>query len=188
MREDRVVIPGENVGVAEEYLPGENVYVDEETGDLKAKRVGVLKEERAQHIVKVFPFKPDGQLGKGDVVYAVVKQIRDPVAIVEIFYVENKRRKLIPPLTGILHVSNASSSRVRLLSDVIGYGDVIRATIADEGGPPYYLSIRGREFGVVVAKCPSCMTPMRKRGVILLCPNCRYKTRRRKVSSRYMLK
>lgn len=180
-------LPGDELGVEEEYSPGSGVYVDEK-GFLRAKILGVPVVDSLRHVLDLKPLKkPVLPLREGDVVFAVVELIRDPVAFTKIFYVETRNSPLTPPLSGVLPISNVSTSRVKSLYDVIGYGDVIRARIAENGGPPYLLSIKGREYGVVVARCPKCLTPMRIQGLRLICPACKSKTRR-KTSSKYFLR
>lgn len=186
MSEGDVKIPGDVLSVEEEYLPGSGVYVEE--GYLKAKVIGRPRVDHARHVLELKPFKATAlPLNPRDIVYANVDFIRDPVAHVKIFYVENKDVVLQPPVSGVLTVSNISASRVKSLYDVIGYGEIIRAYIAEPGGPPYLLSIKGRDFGVVVARCPKCLTPMRLRGLRLVCPACRTKAKR-KISSKYALR
>jgi exosome complex component CSL4 len=185
----RVVVPGEEIATIEEYLPGRNAFQDPYTGMVRSKKLGRACLDIKSHIAEVEGFKfHKNLLSKDEIVYAVVERFEDPIAVLKIFYSETKKALIAPPVTGILHVMNASNSRVRLLSDIFGYGDVIRAYVSEEGGPPFYLSTRGRNFGVILAKCPRCMTPMRKRGILLYCPSCGYKMRGRKTSLHYLLK
>ncbi|AKG39034.1 MAG: exosome complex RNA-binding protein Csl4 [Infirmifilum sp.] len=186
MSEGDIVVPGDALGVEEEYLPGYGVYVD--GGYLKAKLVGTPQLDMIHRVLELKSVKRTAlPLSPKDIVYASVEFIRDPVAYVRIFYVENKKTELQPPVSGVLTVSNISSSRVKSLYDVIGYGDILRAYVAEPGGPPYLLSIKGREYGVLVARCPKCLTPMKLRGLRLVCPACRAKARR-KTSSKYALR
>lgn len=186
MSSSDVKIPGDPLGVEEEYLPGSGVYVED--GYLKAKFLGRVHADIIHRILELKPVKAKVlPLNPRDIVYASVEFIRDPVAHVKIFYVENKNALLQPPVSGVLTISNVSASRVKSLYAVIGYGEVIRAYVAEPGGPPYLLSIKGREFGVILARCPRCLTPMKLRGLRLVCPACKTKAKR-KISSRYAVR
>ncbi|PLJ77751.1 exosome complex RNA-binding protein Csl4 [Infirmifilum sp. NZ] len=182
-----VVVPGDILGVEEEYLAGSGVYLGED-GYLKSKLLGRVHMDQLHHLIEVKPSKESPlPLRTGDVVYATVDLIRDPVAYLKIFYVENRGSEIYPPVSGVLTISNVSTSRVKTLYEVIGYGDVLRARVDEPGGPPYLLSIKGREFGVIIARCPKCLTPLRLRGLHLVCPSCRSRAKR-KVSSKYVLR
>jgi len=185
----QIVIPGEEIATIEEYSPGKNVFQDAGDGLIKSKKVGRLRLDVKTHVAEVESMKTHKNvLTKNEVVYAVVERFEDPIAVLRIIYSESKKTPIVPSVTGILHVANASNSRVRYLSDVFGYGDIVRAYVVEEGGPPFYLSTRGRQFGVIVAKCPKCMSSMRKRGIVLYCPQCGYKTKNKKISLYYLLK
>ncbi|RLF20306.1 MAG: RNA-binding protein, partial [Thermoprotei archaeon] len=107
-------------------------------------------------------------------------------AAVKIFEVEGK-----PPLTGlfsgILHISQVSTSFVRTLYDVVRIGDIIRAQVLNRA-PLYQISIRGREFGVVYALCSECLTPLVLRSLQLFCPKCRRVEKRKVAFSYYMVR
>ncbi|WP_252900551.1 hypothetical protein [Vulcanisaeta sp. JCM 14467] len=47
-----VVVPGDVVGVAEEYLPGENVEVGAD-GKLRAQVMGIVARNDKEHVVSV---------------------------------------------------------------------------------------------------------------------------------------
>ncbi|QOJ78164.1 exosome complex RNA-binding protein Csl4 [Infirmifilum lucidum] len=187
MTGEEAVIPGDKLGVEEEYLAGGGVYVDSD-GYLKSKLLGLVNIDQVHHIIDVKPYKESKlPLRQGDTVYAVVDLIRDPVAYLKIFYIESRNVEVFPPVSGILTISNVSTSRVKTLYAVIGYGDILRAFIIEPGGPPYLLSIKGREYGVVTARCPKCLTPLRLKGMHLVCPACKTKAKR-KISIKYVLR
>ena len=180
-----IVIPGEKIAVIEEYLPKENVYVNIDY--ILSKVIGVLYKDDEKKEIGVRRLKNVGLPKKGDIVYGVVTSIRDPIAYVDIVYIENRNKMFLNPFDSFLHANNVSSMYVRSLYDAIGYGDIIRAYIIDGSNPPYELSTKGREFGVVFARCPLCMRPLRRKGYELFCSRCRKKFKR-KISTYYLLK
>ena len=181
----RIVLPGEELGVIEEFIPLRNTYVT--NGVIRAKVVGALQADVLRHEVGVDEARRAILPREGDVVYAIVSGFRDVVCYLDIYYNESRNLVYAPPYRGVLHVSEISSSRVRSVIEVFGYGDVVRARVIS-GKPPFLLSTKGFEFGVVYAKCPRCMNILRKRGLWLYCSNCRRVYRRRKISRLYMVK
>lgn len=183
--ERRLAIPGEHLGFEEEFIAGRNAYVDHDTGELRAKVIGIVARDWSNRSIDVNPVKtPKYLVRAGDIVHAIVYGIKDSLVITQIFYIENKKIQLLVPITGIIPAAYISSWRTSPYKDVFGYGDIVRAVVVEEAGPPYVLSTKGREFGVILAKCPRCLASMVKRGMVLLCPQCKAKAKR-KLSTRY---
>jgi len=181
-RDISIVVPGERVAVIEEYFASDNTYVSE--GDIIAKVVGRVVADYEDRKIRVVGFKRAPLPKKGESVYAVVTRIKDISATLSVFYIEDRKLELLPPITGILHVLNISTTYVRNIYDALGYGDIVRAQVIVERPPPVILSLRGREYGVIYAKCPYCMRPLKKRGFTLYCFNCR-KNVKRKIAAQY---
>ncbi len=169
----------------EEFFPGENVYVRD--GYLVSRAVGVAIADMEDRVLNVKAAKELPLPKAGESVYALVSNVKDLVAFLEVFYIEDRDKFLPTPLSGFLHVSNASSSYVKSLYDIMGYGDIVRAKVLESGSPPVILSLKGREYGVILAKCPMCMKPLRRKGLYLYCFSCG-KSFKRKVSSRYLVR
>lgn len=182
----RLVIPGDELAVIEEFSSSENTYVHD--GRVIAKVVGLSRFDFEERKAGIDPIKRPPLPRAGSVVYGWVVKVRDPVATLEVFYVEDYEKYLHPPMSGVLHAMNVSSSYVKTLYDVLGYGDVVRAKVLVNRIPPYVLSIRGREFGVVFSRCPHCMSPLRKRGLSLFCGNCKRTVKRKISPAHYLLK
>ena len=184
MVEERFVVPGDEVGVIEEFVPATGTYVRD--GFVRAKTVGALKVDALKHEISIAQAREVPLPRFGDVVYAVVTGLRDSVVYLDVFYNETRNATYAVPFRAILHISEASNERLRSTYEVFGYGDVVRAVVISRK-PPYMLSTRGTELGIVLARCPRCMTPLRKRGLWLYCPTCRKTHKRRKVASRHYL-
>jgi len=184
---DEKVIPGEPLGVIEEYIAGRNVYVDPENHVLRSMLLGILRRDNIEHVVAVDPLKEPRTLSKGDIVYGYLDGVRETIAFVKVIYVENRKLLLLRPYSAVLPSPYISADPVRNIFNVYSYGDILRAYVAEEGGPPYVLSTRGREYGVVIARCPQCMSVLKKRGGTLVCPKCGIRVRK-KTSIHYMIK
>ena len=181
-----IVLPGEVIGVIEEFIPKENIYI--ENGTLRALVLGIPFYNLREHEVTIKPLKSNKPLipRKDDIVYSQVSYMRENIAFTSIFEIENKGILQVP-FTGILHVAQISSYYVRDTYDAIRIGDIIRARVISNRGPPFLISTKGRDMGVIYALCPQCMLPLKKRGLYLLCPSCR-NVSKRKISSLYLLR
>ncbi|OYT61292.1 MAG: hypothetical protein B6U69_03830 [Thermofilum sp. ex4484_15] len=184
--EGNLVVPGEVVAVIEEFLPSLNVY--EVSGNVIAKVVGLIKVDMENKELTVEPLNRNKPLlpSPGDTVRAMVTSIRSPAVVADIFEIEGKGN-LSTPLTGVLYVPNISTSKVRDIYEVMRVGDVIRAKIIKGKAPPYLISTKGKEYGVILAFCPHCLKPLTLKGYNLYCKNCKLNFKR-KVSLLYMLK
>ena len=183
-KSEKLTIPGETIAVIEEFFAGDNTYLM--NGDIISKILGRIIADINKRVIKVEPLKRLYLPEVNEVVYGRVVTIRDPIAFLDVIYVENRNKPLLKPLSGILHVNNVSSSYVKSLYEVIGYGDVVRAWVMESRTLPLELSIKGREFGVIFSNCPYCMTPLKKRGFNLFCNKCK-KSFKKKVSPKYLL-
>lgn len=178
------VVPGDELGVLEEYLPTLNSYVHGWV--VRAKVVGRVHADTFKHEVQVHRVKDPPVLEENDVVQAMVVGLRDTVAFLDIFYNEGKRRLYVPPYRGALHISEVGL-KLRNIYELLGYGDVVRARVVS-GKPPFSLSVRGASYGLIFARCPKCLNPLKKRGLWLYCGNCRKIFKRKKVSREYLVR
>jgi len=179
-----IAVPGEILAVIEEFLPGENVI--EENGFLKSTRIGLIIKNFEKHELKVSPLKKRVIPKTNDIVYAQVSSISkdDITAFTKIYYVKDLGY-LPHTFTGVLHVANVSPGYIKSIYEAVRPGDIIRARVVGITGPPFHLSIKERENGVVYAFCNYCLTPLSKGSTGgLYCPRCRVSIRR-KVSSFY---
>jgi len=183
-----IVTPGETLAVIEEFFPGENTL--EKKGEIRSLIVGLIQADFNRRVISVRKARKNRPLlpEPGDVIYALVQTVKDGViAINDIIEIENKG-VLSVPFTGILHVSESSSSYVKSLYEILRPGDFIRAVVVGRmKGPPYRLSIKGRDFGVILARCNFCLRYLRLKGGQLYCGRCKT-TLRRKISLYYLFK
>jgi len=185
MSEELLVVPGDALGVLEEYVPAGGAYVID--GFVRASVLGLARRRADVHEVSVDRIKRVSMPGVGDSVYAIVDGLRESICYLQIYLNESRGHVYAPFFRGILHSFEVSSERLGSLREVFGYGDIVRARVLSSK-PPFLLSTRGFDYGVVLAHCPRCMGFLRKKGLGLYCPRCRKNFRKRKVSRLYMLK
>jgi len=178
-----VVVPGEEIGVIEEFLPGEGTYVDGDS--VRSMILGKAVLDVLERRVRVYPLVKRGPLAieRGDVVLGEVVGMKKDVAVVLIRKVEDKNLVLNKPLHGMLHISQVSDKFVEFLSDMVRVTDILRAKVINSR-PPYQLSIKERGLGVITAFCSNCQIPMIIRNRKLYCPRCRVQEER-KLSVKY---
>ncbi|NJE06412.1 RNA-binding protein [Thermococcus sp. M36] len=179
-----LVIPGDYLGVIEEYLPGEGVK--EENGELYAIRAGrvVIDQERME--ISVEPITNTPPLPQvGDVVIARVIEVKPQAAIVQLVKIEGREDREIATskLAGI-HISQVRDGYVEGMSSEFKIGDVVRARVIANEKSPIQLSTKGHDLGVIYALCSRCRTPLVRRGNRLICPRCGH-IETRKLSSFY---
>ncbi len=147
------VVPGEELCVAEEFMPGPGTYESGGTvySDLTGDRVVDLNSRTVRVIAKArTPTMPTD----GSTVIGQVTNAHDKSAIVSIFKVDSEI--LGRPFTGILHISSASPRYERNMEDVCKTGDMIRAKVFNDKNRIPELTTAGRGLGVIRACCSRC--------------------------------
>ncbi|WP_069806881.1 exosome complex RNA-binding protein Csl4 [Vulcanisaeta thermophila] len=184
------VMPGDVVGVAEEFLPGNNVDSDSD-GKLRSTVMGTVVRDAKAHIVHVKPIKDAQLLSVNTVVYGRVVAIpNDRVVIVRITSVgsDGGLVELKNKFTGLIPLSQLTNGRVDGASRLVGIGDIVKARVISRG-PPYILTMRDPQLGVVYGACPRCGGPMRLINYEQLrCTVCNYVTSKKVSMSEYWIR
>ena len=181
MTEKRMVYPGEELGGEEEFLAGPGTYVED--GKIVSAQVGMLSYNEKEHMVSVKPTKPMNQVQNGDVVIAIVDDLKSSMVTLDIERIEDKDRVVMGETHAAIHVAKCSHDYVRELEDVYRITDVVRAKVI-QAAPSIQLDTRDDQFGVIKARCHGCRQAMVLKDGRLWCEECeRYEDR--KVSTRY---
>ncbi len=110
--EPKMVLPGDEIAVAEEFEPGEGTY--ERNGLVFAATPGVLILDPANRVARVRAFNPPAELKVGDIVYGVVDDIRGMMATATILAIHGRTRQISGesegPLFGLPRPSRAPGS------------------------------------------------------------------------------
>jgi exosome complex component CSL4 len=175
------VVPGERLGVIEEFIPGNGTY--EERGSIFSEAIGFAVIDRINKTVKIHrntkkPLIPE----ENSTVIGIVTSVQDKVAQVNILEIDRKR--LGTPFSGMLHISSSSPRYERSMKEVCKTGDIVLAkVVSTKNGIPQLTTI-GRGLGVVKAYCSQCGETLTRRNQTLQCPSCG-KIERRKMSDDY---
>jgi len=170
------VLPGDKLGVIEQFLPGAGTYEQEGTIyanftgnariDLKNKRVTVVPTTRIPDLPK-----------EGAEVIASVIHAQEKLATVNLWKINGK--SIQNPFTALLHISSSSPRYERNMSDVCKAGDILRARVIDMTNRIPQLTTAGRGLGVVKAFCSKCGGVLEFTNRRLQCPSCGNIERRR---------
>ncbi len=165
----QIVVPGDKLGVIEEFEPGSGTYVAESTiysqatgtalMDVLNKKVSVHPETQVSWFPKV-----------GSVVVGQVAEVQNKQAVIRIFQVGN--RMVSGFFSGLLHVSDVSPRYIENMYEVCKPGDIVRARVISDKNRVFHLTTNDRDLGVVYAFCSRCGHALEFRKVRMQCPEC----------------
>lgn len=180
---ETIVLPGDEVGVAEEYEPGAGTY--ESGGRIVAATVGLLDLDETNKVARVKPFNPPAQLEPGDIVYAVVNNTRASMATADIVALHGRDRQVAGRAEGTLHISRVSEDYTEDFGGSMRIGDTIRAKVV-QVKPSLQIITAEPTLGVVLALCTRCRGVLdRKEGSSdLYCGRCE-RSEPRKIAQDY---
>ena len=181
LMERKMVLPGDEIAVAEEFEPGEGTY--ERNGRVFAATPGVLELDPSNRVARVRSFNPPAELRVGDIVYGVVDDIRGMMATATINAIHGRTRQISGEAGGTIHISNVSEEYTEDIHDMYRLGDIIRAKVI-QVKPSLQLTTAERDLGVVKALCSVCRGPLEVRDRDLYCPRDE-RTERRKLAADY---
>ncbi len=170
------VVPGERLGVVEEFDPGRGTA--DVNGTVYSAQTGKVSLDTTRRIVSVKtaagpPVVPE----EGSTVTCMVEKIQEKMAIVQIIVVDG--HNLEKPFTGMLHISSSSPRFERDMGEVCKPLDIIRAKVIDTTQRIPKLTTAGHGLGVIKAYCSRCGGELIFSGRILRCKACRNVERRR---------
>jgi exosome complex component CSL4 len=177
----KMVLPGDEVAISEEYIPGEGTY--EAGGKIYSSMVGELELDKRDMVARVRGFNPPLELKQGDIVIGTVEDVKSSMVIISVVAVEGKTRAITGENEGTIHISKVSEGYTKDLSREFRVGDIVRAKIL-QAKPSLQLTTGSKEFGVVKAHCSVCRQPMILKGRELYCENCE-RSEPRKIADDY---
>lgn len=165
----KFVLPGERLGVIEEFIPNAGTYVED--GVIYSKVVGRALLDLMNKRVSVYPLVHGARVPKiGSMVLGQVSSVQNESAAVRIFDVGGKT--LSGFFTGILHVSDVQLRYVESMYDVCKPSDIMRAKVISDKNRVYHLSIKDRSLGVIYAFCSQCGFMLGLWRHVMRCPKC----------------
>jgi exosome complex component CSL4 len=166
---EQLVVPGERLGVIEEYVPDAGTFVKD--GVIYSKVVGRSMLDLATRRVSV---RPEGRSllvpQVGSTVIGQVTGAQPENANVRILEVDGKQ--LSGVFIGVLHISDVHLRYVDSMSEVCKAGDIIRAKVISDKNQAYHLSTKDKDLGVIYGFCSNCGTTLESRRQGMSCPKC----------------
>ncbi|MGO8806289.1 MAG: exosome complex RNA-binding protein Csl4 [Candidatus Bathyarchaeia archaeon] len=164
-----LVVPGERLGVIEEFVPDSGTYVKD--GVIYSKIVGRKLVDLQSRRVSVYPAAEGAVVPKvSGVVLGQVGNAQSDNVLVKIFKVGNK--KISGEFGGILHISDVSDRYVTSMNDVCKPGDIVRAKVISEKNRVFHLTTNDKNLGIIDAFCSRCGSLLEPDRYELHCPKC----------------
>ncbi|MEW6529046.1 MAG: exosome complex RNA-binding protein Csl4 [Candidatus Micrarchaeota archaeon] len=180
MERSNFAIPGKHVGTIEEALPSRGTR--EENHEIYATLSGQIIREHGEISViskkEILPIQPS------QIVYGIVIDVMDQLALVEIEPIIRGRERFVPPSDyGVLRVMNIRDGFVPSAKNEMKRGDLIKARV-EELKLGISLSTKAFDLGIVRAYCDICRNEMNLIDSILKCSKCG-RVCKRKISKSY---
>lgn len=171
--ERRFVVPGEKIGVIEEYVAGSGT-VEYENGEIGSRTLGKLSINHKTKEARVEPVKPVDSIRSGDEVLCEVENVQNKIAVVRIL--SAKGSPLRNPRSAVIIMP---SPRGYGSSPALGIGDLVFARVLSVSEGKIDLTTRPPMCGAVLAFCEFCGAPLRRAANRLRCSRCGETQRRR---------
>ena len=170
-RNGNLVLPGERLGVIEEFIPDSGTYVKD--GIIYSKIVGRALMDMLNRRVSVYPLNDGAVVPKlSATVIGQVGNAQSDNVLVRIFKVGTTKKKLSGVFSGILHISDVADRYVDSMNEVCKPGDIIRAKVISEKNQIFHLTTVDKNLGVIYASCSICGNLLEQRRQEMLCPKC----------------
>ena len=164
-----LVVPGERLGVIEEFIPDSGTYVKD--GVIYSKVVGRALLDLLNKRVSVYPLVNGELIPKvSNTVVGQIGNAQSDNVLVKILKIENKR--LSGEFSGILHISDVSDRYIDSMNDVCKPGDIVRAKVISGKNRIFHLSTNDKNLGIVYAFCSRCSTLLEPQRYEMHCPKC----------------
>jgi exosome complex component CSL4 len=164
-----LVLPGERLGVIEEFIPDSGTYVRD--GVIYSKIVGRALMDLLSKRVSVYPLVSGAPVPKvSTTVVGQVGNAQSDNVLVRIFKIGSK--KLSGVFTGILHISDVQERYVKSMNEVCKPGDIIRTKVISNKNQVSHLSTNDKGLGVVYAFCSRCSNLLEPKRYEMRCPKC----------------
>jgi exosome complex component CSL4 len=164
-----IVLPGERLGVIEEFIPDSGTYVKDSV--IYSKIVGHALMDLLNKRVSVYPLGNSPITPRvGTIVLCQVGNAQSDNALVKIFKVGNK--KISGVFGGVIHISDVSDRYITSMNEVCKSGDIIRAKVISEKNQVCHLTTQDKNLGVLYAFCSRCSTLTNLNNYDLRCPKC----------------
>jgi len=165
----KLVLPGDYLGAAEEFLPGRGTY--ESRGRIYASVLGTPVVDPRDRTVRVEAKNAVPEVRDGDLVYARIDELKTAMAVCTVLITATSRRGVPGSPEGTVHISKAREGYTESLAGEFAVGDILLARVL-QARPSIKLSTAAATLGVVSARCQACHALLTPGPKDLVCPRC----------------
>ena len=170
------VVPGQKLGVIEEFVADQGTYVEE--GVIHSKDVGYVLMDLVNKKVSVYPAARNYNVPNvGATIIGDITGVQSSMANVRITKVGTKF--ISSHFSGIIHISDVSFNYTENIFDAFKAGDLIRAKVISDKNQVFHISTKGENLGVLLAYCSLCGAILALRQNELRCEECGHVERRK---------
>ncbi len=171
-----LVLPGDYLGAAEEFLPGRGTY--EYGGRIYASLTGRPSIDTHDRTIRIEPRNSVPEVREGELVYARVEELKTAMAICTVLSTATSRRGVPGAPEATVHISKAKDGYTETLSSEFAVGDIVLAKVLQER-PSIKLTTAPATLGVVSARCQVCHALLNLQGKAPVCPRCGHQEHRK---------
>ncbi|MCL5433753.1 MAG: exosome complex RNA-binding protein Csl4 [Candidatus Marsarchaeota archaeon] len=170
MKDDNaIVLPGEALGIEEEFLSSKNTFVDE--GVIRSAAFGKIIKENGK--IEVKPLKSISKIQNNMVIIGKITDNVGSVVFVKIDDIKIENEEYLALFDGKIIMRRSHDNHQHKPCSI---GDIILAKIIDLEEDTYILDIFEQNLGVVFSTCPFCGIPLIKNDYrFLVCTECKHK-------------
>ncbi len=166
---NNLVLPGDLLGTAEEYVPGRGTYEDH--GKIFAALMGHKHVDARDKAVRVDAIHAIPNVQEDDLVYARVDEVKSAMAVCTVLSLATGRRGVPGAPEGTVHISKAKDGYTESLGEAFQPGDILLARVL-QSHPTIKLTTAPATLGVVSARCQVCHGLLERGPKELNCPRC----------------
>ena len=171
-----IVVPGDRLGVIEEFTPGPGTY--EQEGTIYSAATGRALMDLLNKQVSVYPKAQVANVPHvGSIVLGQALEVQSKQATIRIFQVGD--RLLTGFISGLLHIGDVSQRYVESMYEVCRAGDMVRARVISDKNRVFHLTVNDKDLGVIHAFCSRCGHSLTQKRFIMKCSECANSERRK---------
>lgn len=182
VRTGNAVLPGDRLGVIEEFVPGNGTY--QEDGVIYAAAAGTILIDMKKKKIAVSPYVKPILPKRGDIVLGSIDSVEGKKAYVTIGMIGEKT--LPYPFSGVIFIRQATGRFLDTIYEAFAPGDIVKAVIIDDEDNMYRLSTADEDLGVIRAFCSKCGGNVVREKRRLRCVSCG-SIEQRKVARDYIM-
>jgi exosome complex component CSL4 len=176
-----LVLPGDLIGTAEEFVPGHGTYEDH--GKIYAALLGRRHVDTKSRAVRVEAVHAIPRIEDGDEVYARVDEVKSAMVVVTVLSLATSRRGVPGAPEATIHISKAKDEYTDSLSSEFAPGDIVVAKVL-QAHPTIKLTTAPAQLGVVSARCQVCHGLLDAGPKEFHCPRCGNREHRKSAQGR----